>query len=170
MLKKLLSVVIAIGFVLCAEVGSDTRALQTSANAIAVDNDDLAGTVTGPSGPEAGVWVIAETTDLSTPFAKIVVTDDRGRYLMPGPSEGELPSLGTRIRARGFAEDAGAPGKTSIFARCRRPLRQRRPVLSGRVLAVADGDAGKQRIPGTGESGNGISPNMQEPGRLDPHA
>ena len=40
---------------------------------------DLGGTVTGSSGPEAGVWVIAETTDLPTKYAKVVVTDDQGR-------------------------------------------------------------------------------------------
>ena len=28
-------------------------------------------------------WVIAETTELPTRFARIVVTDDRGRYLLP---------------------------------------------------------------------------------------
>jgi hypothetical protein len=44
---------------------------------------DLGGVVAGPRGPEAGVWVIAETTDLPTKFAKIVVTDDRGRYVIP---------------------------------------------------------------------------------------
>jgi len=31
------------------------------------------GVLTGPKGPEAGVWVIAETTDLPTKFARIVV-------------------------------------------------------------------------------------------------
>ena len=46
----------------------------------------IGGVVTGPKGPEAGVWVIAETTDLPTKFAKIVVTDDQGRYALP-----ELP-------------------------------------------------------------------------------
>ena len=50
---------------------------------IPVDADDIAGVVTGRSGPEAGVWVIAETTDLPTKFVRIVVTDDRGRYLIP---------------------------------------------------------------------------------------
>src|SRR6266513_5402054 len=40
---------------------------------------DIGGVVTGPNGPEAGVWVVAETTDLPTKFAKVVVTDDRGR-------------------------------------------------------------------------------------------
>ena len=50
---------------------------------ISIDNDDIGGVVRGPSGPEAGVWVIAETTELPTKFAKIVVTDDQGRYVIP---------------------------------------------------------------------------------------
>ncbi|MFY9897381.1 MAG: hypothetical protein WAK67_06260, partial [Xanthobacteraceae bacterium] len=34
--------------------------------AVAIDADDIGGVVTGPHGPEAGVWVIAETRDLPT--------------------------------------------------------------------------------------------------------
>src|SRR5262245_40149145 len=56
-----------------AQMGSDGSA----------GGNDIAGTVTGPKGPEAGVWVIAETTDLPTKYSKTVVTDDRGRYLIP---------------------------------------------------------------------------------------
>ena len=44
--------------------------------------NDIGGVITGASGPEAGVWVIAETSDLGTRYAKIVVTDERGRYLI----------------------------------------------------------------------------------------
>src|SRR6185369_3826046 len=51
--------------------------------AVAIDNDDIGGVVSGPNGPEAGVWVIAETNELPTKFAKIVVTDDQGRYVIP---------------------------------------------------------------------------------------
>src|SRR6202158_2684841 len=50
---------------------------------IGVAQNDIGGVVSGPNGPEAGVWVIAETTDLPTKFAKVVVTDDRGRYVIP---------------------------------------------------------------------------------------
>ena len=76
---------------------SGTRAAQTAGGAIAIDVDDLAGTVTGASGPEAGVWVIAETSDLPTAFARIVVTDDRGRYLVP-----DLPKANYRVWVRGY--------------------------------------------------------------------
>ena len=70
---------------------------QQAGGAISIDNDDLGGTVTGPKGPEAGVWVIAETTDLPTRFAKIVVTDDRGRYLIP-----DLPKASYSVWVRGY--------------------------------------------------------------------
>ena len=50
-----------------------------------------------PTGPEAGVWVIAETTELPTKFAKIVVTDDQGRYLIP-----DLPQGNYNIWVRGY--------------------------------------------------------------------
>ena len=59
--------------------------------------DDVGGVVTGPKGPEAGVWVIAETTDLPTKFARIVVTDDRGRYLLP-----DLPKANYAVWVRGY--------------------------------------------------------------------
>ena len=53
--------------------------------------------VTGPHGPEAGVWVIAETHDLPTRFAKMVVTDDRGRYVVP-----DLPKGKYDVWVRGY--------------------------------------------------------------------
>ena len=53
------------------------------AQAVRVDADDIGGVVTGANGPEAGVWVIAETRDLPTRYIKIVATDDQGRYLIP---------------------------------------------------------------------------------------
>ncbi len=46
---------------------------------------DIGGVVTSTHGPEAGVWVIAETSDLPTRFIKIVATDDKGRYVLPAP-------------------------------------------------------------------------------------
>src|SRR5881296_1688444 len=59
-------------------------ARQRGASApVPIDPDDIGGVVTSVKGPEAGVWVIAETTDLPTKFARIVVTDDQGRYVMP---------------------------------------------------------------------------------------
>jgi hypothetical protein len=71
---------------------------QVSAQtAVAIDNDDIGGVVTGANGPEAGVWVIAETTELPTKYAKIVVTDDQGRYVIP-----DLPTANYQIWVRGY--------------------------------------------------------------------
>jgi hypothetical protein len=64
---------------------------------VVLDQDDIGGVVTSAKGPEAGVWVIAETNDLKTPFTKIVVTDDKGRYVLP-----ELPKAKYRIWVRGY--------------------------------------------------------------------
>ena len=50
------------------------------------------------------MWVIAETTDLPTKFAKMVVTDDQGRYVLPELAEGELQGLGARLRPGQFAQ------------------------------------------------------------------
>src|SRR5438094_4369600 len=72
-------------------------AQQPSVGAVPIDADDIGGVVTGPSGPEAGVWVIAETTGLPTKFARIVVTDDQGRYVLP-----ELPNAKYKVWARGY--------------------------------------------------------------------
>jgi hypothetical protein len=64
---------------------------------VSIDNDDIGGVVTSAKGAEAGVWVIAETTDLPTRFAKMVVTDDQGRYLLP-----DLPKANYNIWVRGY--------------------------------------------------------------------
>ena len=64
---------------------------------VRIDGDDIGGVVNGANGPEAGVWVIAETTNLPTKFAKIVVTDDQGRYLIP-----DLPKANYDIWVRGY--------------------------------------------------------------------
>jgi len=58
-------------------------AQQSTTTAVEIDNDDIGGVVRGPNGPEAGVWVIAETHDLGVRYIKSVVTDDQGRYVVP---------------------------------------------------------------------------------------
>jgi hypothetical protein len=79
--------------------------------AVPVKADAIGGQVTGPNGPEAGVWVIAETDDLPTKYAKIVVTNDNGQFVIP-----QLPAAKYKIWVRGYGlvdsdkQDA-APGK-----------------------------------------------------------
>ncbi len=62
-----------------------------------VGSDELGGVVTSAKGVEAGVWVIAETSDLPTRFVRIVVTDDQGRYLLPN-----LPKASYEVWVRGY--------------------------------------------------------------------
>ena len=81
---------------------TDAQAQQAKGKAGAVTpgglfNGYISGTVTGEKGPEAGVWVISETKDLLTNFIKIVVTDDRGRFVLP-----ELPSANYKVWVRGY--------------------------------------------------------------------
>ncbi len=73
------------------------NAQQDPAAAVAIDNDDIGGVVMGPKGPEAGVWVIAETRDLPTRYAKMVVTDDMGRFVVP-----DLPKAKYQVWVRGY--------------------------------------------------------------------
>jgi len=70
---------------------------QPADAAVTVGSADLGGVVTSPKGPEAGVWVIAETVDTPTGYTKIVVTDDRGRYLIP-----DLPKGTYEVWVRGY--------------------------------------------------------------------
>jgi len=71
--------------------------LAAPAFAQKIGADDIGGVVKGPKGPEAGVWVIAETTDLPTKFTRIVVTDGQGRYLVPA-----LPQANYSVWVRGY--------------------------------------------------------------------
>jgi hypothetical protein len=76
-----------------------------------IDNDDIGGLVTSPDGPEAGVWVIAETKSLPTRYIKIVVTDDRGRYVIPDLHKAEYTVW---VRGYGLVDSVkvqAAPGE-----------------------------------------------------------
>lgn len=76
---------------------SPSAARAQASATVALDDNDIGGVVTGPKGPEAGVWVIAETTDLPTKFAKMVVTDEQGRYVLP-----DLPVANYQVWVRGY--------------------------------------------------------------------
>ena len=82
--------------------------------------------MTGPNGPEAGVWVIAETSDLPTKFVKIVVTGEGGRYLIP-----DLPKANYNVWVRGYGlvdspKVQAAPGKALNLTAVVAPNRARR--------------------------------------------
>src|SRR5262249_57093230 len=72
-------------------------AQPADAVSVQIDGDDIGGVVASKQGPEAGVWVIAETTELGTRFAKMAVTDDRGRYVIP-----DLPQATYGVWVRGY--------------------------------------------------------------------
>ena len=74
----------------------------------------ISGHVVNGTQPEGGVWVIAETQETNTPFIKIVVTDDQGRFTLP-----ELPSATYNVWVRGYglvdsAKVKGRPGDTNL--------------------------------------------------------
>ena len=72
---------------------------QSGGGRVAIDADDIGGVVSSTKGPEAGVWVIAETTELPTKFTRIVVTDEQGRYV--------IPDLDTKARFQVFVRGYG---------------------------------------------------------------
>src|SRR5215468_11451462 len=124
---------------------------------IPTDPDDIAGVVTSAKGTEAGVWVIAETTDLPTKFAKIVVTDDRGRYVMPN-----LPRANYNVWVRGYGlgdsqKVQAQPGKlvnlTAVPAPSARAAAEYYPAIYWfSMLGIPD----RRVFPGTGLDGNGM--------------
>ena len=142
--------------------GAGTGAVQQSGNAVRIDNDDIGGVVTGPRGPEVGVWVIAETTDLPTRFSRTVVTDEQGRYLVP-----DLPKANYSVWVRGYglvdsSKVQSAPGGvlnlTALTAPNPRAAAEYYPAAYWYSLVQVPA---KSEFPGTGPEGNGINPNMK---------
>jgi hypothetical protein len=141
-----------------------SHAQQPRAEAVAIDSDDIGGVVTGPGGPEAGAWVIAETRDLPVRFIKSVVTDDRGRYVVP-----DLPKANYSVWVRGYglvdgAKVTSAPGR----------------IVNLRATAAPDAAAAAQyypaiywysmlKIPAASQFGgtDGIPPNVTQERWLD---
>ena len=122
----------------------------------------IGGTVQGPSGPEAGVWVIAETKDTPTPLIKIVVTDDRGRFMLP-----ELPAGSYQVWVRGYglrdsAKQTLKPGAANVTLRAeaaRTPLEAAKIYPGDYWLSLLEPPA-PSMFPGTGSTGNGVGANM----------
>src|SRR5215510_4920916 len=136
-------------------------AMAQPAGQVRIDADDIGGVVTSAKGPEAGVWVIAETRDLPTKYVKIVTTDDAGRYLLP-----DLPKANYDIWVRGYGlvdspKVKSQPGRnlalTAVIAPNRAAAAQYYPgIYWYSMLNIPPaGD-----FPGTGANGNGISESM----------
>jgi len=144
--------------------------LQASAQhadpAIKIGASDLGGFVKSAKGPEAGVWVIAETTDLPTKFAKMVVTDDKGRYVLP-----ELPKANYKVWVRGYGlidsvKVVTAPGKaldlTAVIAPDEKSAADYYPAIYWfSMLGIPKAN----EFPGTGPQGNGMSTGVKDQGQ-----
>jgi len=153
-----LVMVAAVGIaVLLAASQARLSAQPTTDPAIRIGAGDLGGVVASANGPEAGVWVIAETTDLPTKFAKIVVTDDRGRYVIP-----DLPRANYNVWVRGYGlvdspKVQIAPGKVlglkAVVAPNAAAAAEYYPAIYWySMLKVPE----KSEFPGTGPDGNGM--------------
>src|SRR5207247_7716527 len=150
---------LAVGVIaLLVGVGAGARP-PAADEAIPIDDDDIGGVVSGSRGPEAGVWVIAETTDLPTKFVRIVVTDDRGRYVVP-----DLPKATYRVWVRGYGLVDSSPVTVTLGKRL-----NLRAVVAPNARAAAEVYPSNywfallevpapDEFPGTGPEGNGISP------------
>ena len=162
MLMTYMSRLGAVAVVTSVLVTVGLNAGQEPAVDVAVDPDDIGGIVEGPSGPEAGVWVIAETDDLPTPFRKIVVTDDGGRFVLP-----DLPRGTYQVWVRGYglvdsSPVESAPGRTLRLTAVPAPTPQAAaqiypPSYWHSLLEVPP----ESDFPGTGRNGNGIPVHMQ---------
>src|SRR5712692_4998803 len=139
-----------------------TAVMAQEAATVSVGATDIGGVVRGPNGPEAGVWVIAETTDLPTKMNKTVVTDDQGRYLIP-----DLPKANYIIWARGYclvdsAKTTSEPGKivniTAVPAPSAAAAAEYYPAIYWYAMLNIPG---KEMFPGTGPNGNGMATAMK---------
>jgi hypothetical protein len=165
--KRAVHLGIAIAVTVClAVVLAGVLLAQTKSEAVKVGSTDIGGIVTSANGPEAGVWVIAETTELPTKFVRIVVTDDQGRYLVP-----DLPKANYSVWVRGYGlvdspKVQSAPGKNlnlkAVIAPDKKAAVQYYPALYWFSLLQVPP---KSDFPGTGPSGNGISPNVKSQGQ-----
>ncbi len=134
--------------------------------AVPIDADDIGGVVTSANGPEAGVWVIAETTDLPTKMAKIVVTDDQGRYVLP-----DLPKANYDVWVRGYGlvdspKVKSAPGKIvnlkAVVAPTPAAAAEYYPAIYWlSMLKIPD----KSEFPSTGPKGNGMPEKLKSQGQ-----
>ena len=149
-----------VGFMAVFLIG--LSACQQGGEVVVIDDDDIGGVVSGPDGPEAGVWVIAETTDLPTKFSRTVVTDGQGSYVIP-----DLPDATYDVWVRGYGlvdseKIRLRPGTTqdlqAVLAPDQHAAAQYYP--AGDWFSLIEVPA-KSEFPGTGPGGNGILPTMR---------
>ena len=171
-IRKILSPIIAgllpFAFIACGSDDAqepsqpDAGPQAPAAGGVQMESDDIGGTVTGPGGPEAGVWVIAETHDLATRYARIVVTDDQGQYVIP-----DLPQAEYDVWVRGYglvdsekiqASPGGNLDLTAVPAPNEAAAAHYYP--AGFWFSLLEMPA-MSEFPGTGPAGNGFSPDVE---------
>src|SRR5687767_1439177 len=139
-------------------------ALFSQKQVSAADNTGvITGVVTSTNGPEAGVWVIAETDDLQTKFRKIVVTDAQGKYLLP-----ELPKAANyNVWVRGYGLTDSKPSQSkadqtlNLTAVVAKTPREAAEIYPPNYWASLIEPPKPSEFPGTGPQGNGINPQLK---------
>ena len=158
MLMRFGIVSVALGAVIAA-----FAVIPSAEEAAAMPEGYISGVVESSAGPEAGVWVIAETEELETKFVKIVVTDDSGRFVLP-----ELPDVTYDVWVRGYGLVDSEKVKlspmtdevnlTGVVAPDEHAAAQYYP---GNYWYALIEPPSASEFPGTGTSGNGISPALK---------
>ncbi len=151
------AVMVGLAVMLSAGLTAQPSAQPSAPGAVQIGAGDIGGVVTGKNGPEAGVWVIAETAELGTRFAKIVVTDDRGQYVIP-----DLPPANYQLWVRGYglvdspkvkAQRGRIVNLTAVVAPSAAAAAEFYPAIYWfSMLKIPD----KSLFPGTGPDGNGM--------------
>src|SRR5882672_696994 len=158
-MKTLTRVGLVILVTLCLAIPGG--AVQGQRNA-AAPTGYITGVVRSSQGPEAGVWVIAETKDLLTNFIKIVVTDDQGRFMLP-----DLPSANYSVWVRGYglvdsAKTQMKPSTNSVTltATVAKTPQEAAKVYPGNYWLSLMEPPARNLFPGTGPQGNGVGAGM----------
>ena len=165
--SKYLGIAVLTAICMAAWIGRSNG--QQGSASVSVKADEIGGVVSSSKGPEAGVWVIAETTDLPTRYIKEVVTDDRGRYLIPA-----LPKANYTVWARGYGlvdspKVQTAPGKSVDLKPTIAPdAKTAAKLYPGNYWYSLMKVPEKNEFPGTGPSGQRHFDQREEPGAVDP--
>nr|WP_249141893.1 carboxypeptidase-like regulatory domain-containing protein [Bradyrhizobium diazoefficiens] len=128
---------------------------------VEISANDIGGQVISDKGVEAGVWVIAETRDLPTKYAKVVVTDDQGRFVIP-----ELPAANYKVWVRGYglqdtAQQDARPGKVLDFKAVAATPKQDAQNYPGMYWYAMLDIPRPEEFPGTGDKGNKMPETMK---------
>jgi len=137
----------------------NTYAASDVATPLKVAPSSIGGTVTSSSGPEAGIWVIAETSDLGNRLVKVAVTDDRGRFILP-----DLPKANYKVWSRGYGlldsapRDANPGAMLKLAASPAPSASQAAQIYPANYWFSLIHVPAASEFPGTGPKGNGINP------------